>query len=149
VTCGASAYQPRPVTAYGVETINGWPTKVYGLAVQGRPSAELVAAARTLARDVLPAGEATGVAFVIAHQAKPACFVLVYWWATSVDLCLQYYRSPLDRPTELEPLPANSAGCVWELALAEHERSTWVRHLLTAEPPSLEAYLTTPAPTEV
>jgi hypothetical protein len=145
----ASAYKPRPVTAYGVETINGRPTKVYGLAVEGRPSDELVTAARALARDVLPAGQATAVAFVIAHEARPACFVLVYWWATSVDLCLQYYRSPLNRPAELEPLPENSAGCVWELALVEHERSTWVRHLLVAESPSLEAYLTAPAPTEV
>jgi hypothetical protein len=122
---------------------------VYGLAVHGRPSAELVTAARALARDVLPAGEETAAAFVIAHEARPACFVLVYWWATSVDLCLQYYRSPLDRPAELEPLPANSAGCVWELALAEHERSSWVCHLLAAETPSLKAYLTAPAPTEV
>jgi hypothetical protein len=137
------------VTAYGVETINGRPTKVYGLAVEGRPSDELVTAARALARDVLPAGQATAVAFVIAYEARPACFVLVYWWATSVDLCLQYYRSPLNRPAELEPLPENSAGCVWELALVEHERSTWVRHLLGAESPSLEAYLTAPAPTEV
>jgi hypothetical protein len=137
------------VTAYGVETINGRPTKVYGLAVEGRPSDELVTAARALARDVLPAEQGTAVAFVIAHEARPACFVLVYWWATSVDLCLQYYRSPLDRPAELEPLPENSAGCVWELALVDHERSTWVRHLLVAESPSLEAYLTAPAPTEV
>ena len=28
-------YQPRPVTAYGIETISGWPVKIYGLAVAG------------------------------------------------------------------------------------------------------------------
>jgi hypothetical protein len=87
-------YQQRPVTAYGVETINGWPVKIYGLAVTNQPSDELVAAARDRAAAVLT--EAPGparAAFVVAHQARPACFVLVYWWSTSVDLCLQYFRS--------------------------------------------------------
>ena len=32
-----NGYRPRTVTQYGVETINGWPTKFYGLAVEGGP----------------------------------------------------------------------------------------------------------------
>lgn len=143
-----SQYQPRPVTAYGVEMISGWPVKIYGLAVSGEPSDQLVAAARNRAAVILAgAPEPPSAAFVIAHQARPACFVLVYWWST-VDLRLQYFRAPLDDPTNLEPLPPTSVGCVWELALADHERVSWIRHLLTREP-DLNAYLTQPSPAYV
>lgn len=142
-------YQPRPVTAYGVETISGWPTKIYGLAVSGQPSDELVTAARHRAAVVLSsAPEPPSAAFVIAHQARPACFVLVYWWSTSVDLRLEYFRSPLDTPANLEPLPPSSAGCVWELAVTNHERVAWIHHMLT-ENPDLDGYLKHPAPAHV
>jgi hypothetical protein len=32
-------------------------------------------------------------------------------------------------------------GCVWELAVLEHERAAWVRHMLTPAEPDLAAYL--------
>jgi hypothetical protein len=153
-------HRPRPVTHYGVELINGWPTKLHGLAVEGEPEQELVAAARRIAAATLPGTGQVGAAsdgatsdglraaFVIAHQARPACFVLVYWWSGAVDLSLAYFRSPLDRPTALAPMPAFATGCVWELALAAHERAAWVRHLLTGEP-DLDAYLGEVPPAEV
>jgi hypothetical protein len=159
-----NGYSPRTVTQYGVETINGWPTKLYGLAVEGEPGQELIAAARSAAGASLPAttgdviGDRAGddpghegepaAAFVIAHQARPACFVLVYWWASPVDLCLAYFRSPLDRPAELSPMPEHSTGCVWELALTNHERVAWVEHVLNGEN-SLDAYLAAGAPAEI
>ncbi|MEU4389196.1 hypothetical protein [Kribbella sp. NPDC023855] len=144
-----NGYSPRTVTQYGVETINGWPIKLYGLAVDGEPGQELLAAARSAAGASLPAtsGE-QAAAFVIAHQARPACFVLVYWWASPVDLCLAYFRSPLERPAELSPMPEHSTGCVWELALTHHERAAWVEHVLSGEA-SLDAYLAAGVPTEV
>jgi hypothetical protein len=142
-------YQPRPVTAYGIETISGWPVKIYGLAVAGRPTDELVTAARGKADVVLAAvAEPPRAAFVIAHQARPACFVLVYWWSTDVDLRLQYFRAPHDEPTDLKPLPTSSAGCVWELALANHERVSWIRHVLT-DRPDLDGYLAEAGPEHV
>jgi hypothetical protein len=139
---GPIGYQPRAVTQYGVEVINGWSTKVYGLR---EPQPALITAAKEIAREVLPPGE--GAAFVIAHRARPACFVLVYWWATEVDLSLRYFRSPLERPAELESLPANAVGCVWELALVGHERDAWVRHMLGDG--DLAAYLQAGAPPSV
>jgi hypothetical protein len=142
-----TGYEPRAVTQYGVEPINGWPTKVYGLSVEGEPSGELVAAALGIAAEVLPAGDGSSAAFVIAHRARPACFVLVYWWATPVDLSLRYFRSPHDQPAKLEPLPTTSVGCVWELGITNHERETWVRHVLRAG--DLAAYLNAKAPNAV
>jgi hypothetical protein len=134
------SYQPRPVTQYGVETLNGWPTKLYGLAVEGEPGEDLLNAARAIASATLPADNGGRAAFVIAHRARPACFVLVYWWSSPVDLSLAYFRSPLDRPADLTPMPQYSTGCVWELALAHHEREAWVRYLLDGEA-DLQGYL--------
>ncbi|MEV8372199.1 hypothetical protein AB0P21_05645 [Kribbella sp. NPDC056861] len=134
------SYQPRPVTQYGVEQLNGWPTKLYGLAVEGEPDKDLLDAARAIASATLPADNGGRAAFVIAHRARPACFVLVYWWSSSVDLSLAYFRSPLDRPAGLAPMPQHSTGCVWELALAHNEREAWVRHMLVGDA-DLEAYL--------
>jgi hypothetical protein len=141
-------HRPRPITQYGVEQLGAWPTKLYGLAVEGEPDGELLYAGRIFAAVTLPRDSHGRAAFVIVHQARPACFVLVYWWSSAVDLSLAYFRSPLDRPSALEPMPANAAGCVWELALVEHERAAWVRHLLTGEP-DLDAYLNEVPLTEV
>jgi hypothetical protein len=141
-------HRPRPVTPYGVEMLGTWPTKLYGLAVEGEPDPVLLHAARIFAAVTLPPDSDGRAAFVIAHRARPANFVLVYWWSSDVDLSLAYFRSPLDRPTALTPMPAFSTGCVWELALAEHERATWVRHLVTGAP-DLDAYLNEVPPAEV
>ncbi|WP_328322610.1 hypothetical protein OHA70_27830 [Kribbella sp. NBC_00382] len=141
-------HRPRPVTQYGVEQIGTWPTKLYGLAVEGEPDPVLLHAARMFAAVTLPPDSHGRAAFVIAHRARPANFVLIYWWSSEVDLSLAYFRSPLDRPTALAPMQAFSTGCVWELALTEHERAAWVRHLLTGDP-DLEGYLSEVPPTEV
>ena len=142
-----TGYSRRTVTQYGVELVNGWPTKLYGLSVEGEPSDELVDAARQKATEVLPAGDGSRAAFVIAHRARPACFALVYWWATPVDLSLRYFRSPHEQPGALEPLPAGSIGCVWELGITHHERNAWVDHVLQSG--DLDAYLHAVAPTVV
>lgn len=144
-----NVYQPRPVTTYGIEAIKGWPVKVYGLAVSGRPAEKHVIASRDRAASVLEdVPEQPSAAFVIAHQARPACFTLVYWWSTDVDLRLKYFRAPLDEPANLEPLPPTRAGCVWELSLADHERHSWIRHMLV-ERPDLAGYLAAPPPERV
>jgi hypothetical protein len=143
-----TVHHPRPVTPYGVELINNWPTKLYGLAVEGEPDPVLLHAAKMFATVTLPADSQGRAAFVIAHRARPANFVLIYWWSSAVDLCLAYFRSPLDRPVALEPMPAFSTGCVWELALVEHERDVWVRHVLSGEA-DLDAYLHEVPPGEV
>ncbi|GAA0937721.1 hypothetical protein GCM10009554_26170 [Kribbella koreensis] len=143
-----ASHSPRPVTHYGVEMLGTWPTKLYGLAVEGEPDPVLLQAARMFAEATLPADSQGRAAFVIAHRARPANFLLIYWWSSDVDLSLAYFRSPLDQPTAITPMPAFATGCVWELALAQNERVAWVRHLLTGEP-DLEAYLNEVPPGEV
>jgi hypothetical protein len=135
---------PRPVVFYGAEELSGWPVKVYGMtatAPEARP--ELLNAAREKASEVLAGTsreEDAGAAFLIAHDARPACFVLVHWWQ-GVDLFQRYFRAPLERPAGLEPVKSGQIGCVWELELVAFEREAWVRHAFGATEPDVAAYL--------
>lgn len=139
-------YRSRPVRLLGIERTGGWRIKVYGIAAAAeRPRQQLVGAARKVAAATLPAPNADGthgVGFVVVHDARPACFVLVNWWAHGYDLFQCYFRSPLDRPEQLVALTTPAVGCVWELAVTGHERDAWVRHVLTRPTDAdLEAYL--------
>lgn len=89
-----------------------------------------------------PAATAThGVGFLLAHQARPACFVLLDWWQDSYDLKQRYYTSPLDHPDNLVELSGDAVGCVWELEVLLHERAAWVDHVLNSPADDFQAYL--------
>ena len=126
------SFSARPVSALGVEQFSSWSTKLYGIAAAApRPRAELVRAARGLATQALPArAPSDAAAFVIAHDALPASFTLVCWWANGCDLCQRYFRAPLDRPADMDELDTRSIGCVWELAIVSYECDAWVQHVL-------------------
>lgn len=76
-----------------------------------------------------------------AHQARPACFVLLDWWQDGYDLKQRYYTSPLDHPGELVELSGDAVGCVWELEVLLHERAAWIDHVLNSEADDFQAYL--------
>ena len=44
-----------------------------------------------------------------------------------------------DRPAELSEHRTQAIGCVWELAVTDHERRAWLRHVL--QHGDLEAYV--------
>ncbi|MCW3839663.1 hypothetical protein ONA70_06085 [Micromonospora yasonensis] len=139
-------YRPRPVSPLGVRTIRGWRLKAYGIAARAdTPRPALVYAVWRAAAELLPepdADGAHGLGFVVAHDARPACFALVDWWVRGYDLYQRYLRAPLDRPDRLRLLTTPTVGCVWELAVVQHEREAWIRHVLRrpAEP-DVDGYL--------
>jgi len=137
-------YEPRPVVYYGVEELGGWQVKVYGIAAAAaEPRNELLDAARARAWEVLSGSSEKrdlSAAFLVVHDARPACFALVYWW-DGVDLCQRIFRAPLDQPKRLEPFENGQVGCVWELAVVAFEREAWVRHVLQPRKPDLTRYL--------
>lgn len=122
----------------------GWRIKQYVMTVtpEDVPDLHLLNAAAALAAASLPPATAThGVGFLLAHQARPACFVLLDWWQDGVDLKQRYYTSPLVHPDDLVELPGDSLGCVWELEVLLHERAAWIDHVLNSEPDDFQAYL--------
>jgi hypothetical protein len=119
---------PRSTQFLGIRQVAGWRLKLYGIAVHDRlPRPSLVSAALEQAAAVVPSREA-GCGFVIAHDARPGCFVPADWWR-GVDLHQRYFQSPLDDPAAIvERTEPNAVGCVWELAVVAHEAAARARH---------------------
>ncbi len=141
-------YRPIPINFLELWEHGDWKLKVYGISYyHQRPPAELIAAAKTVAKERLPASpeqdSAYGVGFLGVHEARDANFIFVDWWANENELRQHVYRAPLDRPADFECVDASGVGGgVWDLQLIWFERNAWVEKVL-ANPrgPDLEAYL--------
>jgi hypothetical protein len=143
-TAATAGYQPRHVRALGILEVAGWRLKQYVMTVtpDDVPDPRLLGAAAAMAAVALPPATGThGVGFLLSHQARPACFVLLDWWHGGYDLIQRYYTSPLDDPDELVELSNGAVGCVWELEVLLHERAAWIDHVLNGEADDFQAYL--------
>jgi hypothetical protein len=124
--------------------VAGWRLKQYAMTVtpEDHLDPRLLSAAVALAASALPAAATThGVGFLLTHQARPACFLLLDWWHDGYDLKQRYYTSPLDHPDDLVELCGDAVGCVWELEVLLHERASWIEHVLNGEADDFQAYL--------
>ena len=141
--------RPLPPRQY-----DGWTVKPYLLSVDGAEiSGEVRAGADRLSPSLLPAelahpalaAEQPGtpaVAFSVLHQGKDAIWYNVYSWCYGAILQCRIGYATLDAPAEFTELTEPLIGCVWELPVLAHERSAWVRHVLTPQRPDVAAYLT-------
>lgn len=139
--------RPSPATV-----VNGWTIKPYQVTIGQEPiAAPTVAAADEFLPKLLPdslthpalvheQADSPRYAFVVLHQGADALWLNLYTWVYQAILHVRAASSPLDAVafSELtEPL----IGCVWELPALVHERSAWVRHVMTPDRPDLDAYL--------
>lgn len=145
-------HQIRPIRFLDLYEIAGWTLKVYGITVTGqRPRAALTEAARTLAPWALPNPAVSlggsdqdryGIGFVIVHDAGDLCIAMYDWWAGEHEIHQRMYSAPLDSPESLKRHTTPALGCVWELAVIDHERRSWLEHVLAnPEGPDPAAYL--------
>jgi hypothetical protein len=154
------AYRPRPIRFLELREESGWRLKVYGISAEDdRPPAALVESALKLVPDVLPSPAARrdgaepdryGLGFVVVHQAGDFAFVLYDWWAGENEIHQRLYSAPLEDPGSLAPHPGPAIFCVWEGAVVDHERRSWLRHVLAREGgPDVAGYLGDRLETEV
>jgi hypothetical protein len=131
--------------------VDGWTIKPYQVTVTDQPIAPgIVAAAFDFLPKLLPtslahpslAHEQEGsprFAFAVLHQGADALWLNLYTWVYQSILHCRTASSPLGDVSfgELaEPL----IGCVWELPALVHERSAWVRHVMSPDRPDLAGY---------
>jgi hypothetical protein len=132
----------------GVEAVEGWRLKMYGIAYdRERLRRELVAAAVNEAALRLPqppVSEARyGVGFSGVHDGRGGNFVFVDWWEQENELHHHVFFSSKEEPAQLRAASdTDPIACVWDLCVVGPEREAWVRYLL-ANPggPDLDAYL--------
>jgi hypothetical protein len=117
-------YQPRSISFLDREER----LKHYGIGThEPAPRAELAAATRRVAHEVVPDG---ALGFTIAHDASTAGLGLVYWWANENELHNRFFAAPLDDPGALAPLEDAGLACVWELEIIDFERRAWLEDVL-------------------
>jgi hypothetical protein len=140
------AYAPRPVHLLEVWESGDWLLKVYGIAyARELPRAEAVEAAKDLVEARLPRpgpGDARyGVGFLIVHDGRDACWLLLDWWGNEDVLYHQLFAAPSDRPTEFSRVTSGATACVWELEVVKFERDAWVDAVLkNPSQPDLESF---------
>jgi hypothetical protein len=149
------AYQPRAINFLKLHEAAGWRLKFYGITMSGIPlRPELVTVAEALAPTALPSPavqsgtgdphdvDRYGVGFVTLHDAEDYSFALFGWWAGENELHQRVYSSLPTRLGAMRPHPTPSIGCVWELAVTDFERRSWLERVLARpDGPDLEAYL--------
>jgi len=137
----------RPVRFVELVDHAGWRIKLYGIRQGGeRPDERLLELGRITARMTLPRPAVTadryGVAFVTVHQANLFNQIVVDWWERLNELRHRVHKAVPEAPEAFADITATGeAFCVWELAVIGHERSAWLRHVLEATQPNLDAYL--------
>ncbi|WP_037066628.1 hypothetical protein [Pseudonocardia acaciae] len=140
-----AAYRRRPVRFLELWEDGGWRTKVYGIAADRElPGAELVAAAKRVARATLPqparGPDRYGIAFLTVHEGREGAWALLDWWVNGNQVHHHLFGAAVDTPSELRPVGTGLMACTWELAVLAFEREAWLREF-TAEEPSEDRYL--------
>ena len=145
---GTVPYLPRRVRPLGLLQIDDWRVKLHGLSAA--PGDDLEAAvhdgARKAATEALPrpgiGGGRYGVGFVIAHRTDNAYSYVVGWWSYGCLLSTAGYSARFSDPAYLTRSPSRQAGCVYELAVIDHERRAWTQMVLREDAEGgLEGYL--------
>jgi hypothetical protein len=141
-------YIPRQVRPLGMHRVGDWRVKLHGLYASGEPTTDAAAEEGALlaAAEALPkpatAGGRYGVGFVIVHRGTNAYWYVVGWWAYSCLLSIAAYSARISDPSDIARCPTRQAGCVWELAVIDHERRAWTESVMRAgKGPDLDAYL--------
>ncbi|MBG0827877.1 hypothetical protein HS041_08875 [Planomonospora sp. ID67723] len=135
---------PAPVV------IAGRHVKRYHVNLDGSEIDEtLQKAAYAFLPDLFPEPDGTPPAtFTVLHETADGVFLNAYsWYWDNVLHCrtaaagIPFLGSPDEDRTHWAELAKPLIGCVWELPPIEHERSSWVRHMLEPDRPDLDAYL--------
>ncbi len=140
-------YEPRPIRLHEVWETNGWRMKVYGIAYgRAAPDARLVDAVKGAAEESLPApavaSDRYGVGFICAHQGRTVSVAFVDWWENEDELHHKMFVADGADLTTLRPARDDElTACSWDLAVIGFERDAWVRHMLQADEPDVDAYL--------
>jgi hypothetical protein len=145
-------YTDKYLRAPGPVEIAGRQVKRYHVATADTGIEDGVqrAAAAFLPR-LLPApdDETPPASFTVLHRgAGTAAYLCAYSWVWgNVIECrtaaagVSFLGCPDEDPENFTGLARPWIGCVWELAPLEHERSSWIRHVLTPPRPDLAGYL--------
>ncbi len=150
VVAGFTRYLPRQIRWRGLHVEPDLTLKVYGLSRSDGlpPSDEVVVLATEIAvrcfraplEPVMAGGvdwstvPNHGLGVLIVHVGREATFALLDYWVGENMLRHHVWAASHSDPTRFESLKGSDMSmCVWEMAVLQHERAAWLRHVLTAD----------------
>ena len=85
-----------------------------------------------------------GMAFLILHEGTEGIFSLMNWWVGENMLNTNIFITDHQQLNVFKKISGNGlAPCIWELEIINHERLSWMSHVLKQyENPDYESYLT-------
>jgi hypothetical protein len=146
------AFTEKNLTAPGPVLASGRHVKRYHIDRPGHEiEPEVAKAAYDLVPALLPEPDATTppASWAVLHRGSDTgAYLVVYSWvwdnvveARALTAGQPTLGCPDDNPAHFVELGKPIIGCVWELAVLEHERAAWVRHILSPARPDLDGYL--------
>lgn len=133
-------YRPRRIRCMEIWQPEGWTLKVYAVEHDGRHlDAPMLARAKARALTRLAEVDATDPAhhsmgLVTLHLGENGDYLLVNTW-TDNDI-LRHANFGAAPGGEFRDDWPGTAACVWELAVIQHEREAWLRHMLRPDGPA-------------
>ncbi|WP_068408574.1 hypothetical protein [Labrenzia sp. OB1] len=105
--------------------------------------AQALIAARVADIEVAPGQEYPG--FVIVHMGGEGMTLASHWWVEGCILCQDLLRLPYHGEDPIAGIRPHVVGCIWELALINHERTVWQKTMMPVTDdlgtPDVETYL--------
>jgi hypothetical protein len=145
------AFDRKQVRSLATVTVGDRQMKRYHIDQASRPlEPEVTEAAYHVLPKLLPATDADiASGWVVVHRGSDTgAYLVAYSWVWDNVVEVHSYAAgqpamdcPDLDPTNFVEVSRSWAGCVWELAVLEHERSAWARHILSPESPDLVGYL--------
>ena len=143
------AYRPRRIDFLEVLSVGDWKIKVYTIAKTGNfqyPDFYAEVKAKLpewLRRENSFEASHEGIGFLLLHAGTEGLFSLVNWWVDHYMLNTHIFLTDPAAPARFTELSGDGlAPCVWELAVIDHERRAWTKHILQQYPtPDYAAYL--------
>ena len=144
-------FSARPVRPSGLLRHDGWRLKGYHITLPGEEiEGTSLATGLSTARGSLPAPAVTarrpGVGFLIHHQGldgdgRRLSYLVVCWWDNGNELMTEVFMCGANTGGAWISGRGRGSFCVWDLQVMAHERDAYVRTVLCADGPDLDAYL--------
>jgi len=82
-------------------------------------------------------------AFLIIHAGTEGIFSIINWWVGNNMLNTHVFISNHEQPHAFKKISGDGlAPCIWELEVINHERLSWLEHVLKqASSPDYETYI--------
>ena len=144
-------FNEKDLRSLAVINLDDRQMKRYHIDQKSRPlEPEVIEAAYHILPKLLPPVENDLTSgWVVLHRGSDTgAYLVAYSWVWDNVVEVHSYAAgqpaldcPDLDPTNFVEVSRSWAGCVWELAVLEHERSAWVRHVLSPEVADLGGYL--------